>query len=224
MPLVRYELRSELRLANPQLYRTARKDDSEAVLEGVAMAALVGIVRQLGDLAEYVFFFSVCLSLTYTHISYTFSQCWRRSSSDRSLSLRSISQQTSDGFCIPNPLLWIQWMLEAFGEEEEFYRVCCNACQEWSGLMVVCLLVSQHHGWCTFISHLEKKHAGIWWIGVGLQICSWDFQWFTWWSDVDYGVLPWVESKSVETRNRSSERGEIFAIRSYSLPAHLLTR
>jgi hypothetical protein len=74
MPLVRYELRSELRLANPQLYRTARKDDSEAVLEGVAMAALVGIVRQLGDLAEYVFF-SVCLSLTYTHISYTFSQC-----------------------------------------------------------------------------------------------------------------------------------------------------
>jgi hypothetical protein len=75
MPLVRYELRSELRLANPQLYRTARKDDSEAVLEGVAMAALVGIVRQLGDLAEYVFFLSVCLSLTYTHISYTFSQC-----------------------------------------------------------------------------------------------------------------------------------------------------
>jgi hypothetical protein len=75
MPLVRYELRSELRLANPQLYRTARKDDSEAVLEGVAMAALVGIVRQLGDLAEYVFFFSVRLSLTYTHISYTFSQC-----------------------------------------------------------------------------------------------------------------------------------------------------
>ncbi|KAH9534470.1 hypothetical protein CY35_17G007400 [Sphagnum magellanicum] len=53
MPLVRYELRSELRLANPQLYRTARKDDSEAVLEGVAMAALVGIVRQLGDLAEF---------------------------------------------------------------------------------------------------------------------------------------------------------------------------
>jgi hypothetical protein len=90
MPLVRYELRSELRLANPQLYRTARKDDSEAVLEGVAMAALVGIVRQLGDLAEYVFFFSVCLSLTYTHISYTFSQCWRRSSSDRSLSLGSV--------------------------------------------------------------------------------------------------------------------------------------
>jgi hypothetical protein len=89
MPLVRYELRSELMLANPQLYRTARKDDSEAVLEGVAMAALVGIVRQLGDLAEYVFFFSVCLSLTYTHISYTFSQCWRRSSRDQSLSLRS---------------------------------------------------------------------------------------------------------------------------------------
>jgi hypothetical protein len=60
-------------LANPQLYRTARKDDSEAVLEGVAMAALVGIVRQLGDLAEYVFFFSVCLSLKHTHLLHIFS-------------------------------------------------------------------------------------------------------------------------------------------------------
>lgn len=52
MPLVRYEIRNEHSLANPQLYRTAAKDDPEGLLEGVAMAGLVGIVRQLGDLAE----------------------------------------------------------------------------------------------------------------------------------------------------------------------------
>lgn len=55
MPLVRYEVRCEHSLANPELYRTAGRDDSEGLLEGVAMAGLVGIVRQLGDMAEYVF-------------------------------------------------------------------------------------------------------------------------------------------------------------------------
>jgi len=53
MPLVRYEVRCEYSLANPELYRSAAPDDPEALLEGVAMAGLVGIVRQLGDLAEY---------------------------------------------------------------------------------------------------------------------------------------------------------------------------
>jgi hypothetical protein len=53
MPLVRYEVRCEYSLANPELYRSAARDDPEALLEGVAMAGLVGIVRQLGDLAEY---------------------------------------------------------------------------------------------------------------------------------------------------------------------------
>lgn len=52
MPLVRYEVRCEHRLANPELYRSAAHDDPESLLEGVAMAGLVGIVRQLGDLAE----------------------------------------------------------------------------------------------------------------------------------------------------------------------------
>ena len=52
MPLVRYEIRNEYSLANPDLYRAAAKDDPEGLLEGVAMAGLVGIVRQLGDLAE----------------------------------------------------------------------------------------------------------------------------------------------------------------------------
>ena len=54
MPLVRYEVRCEHKLANPELYRTVHRDDSEGLLEGVAMAGFVGIVRQLGDLAEYV--------------------------------------------------------------------------------------------------------------------------------------------------------------------------
>jgi hypothetical protein len=83
MPLVRYELRNELGLANPQLYRTAGKDDSQALLAGVAMAGLVGIIRQLGDLAEYVvhyslehfnFFcprFPVCHLLSYVVVSLT---------------------------------------------------------------------------------------------------------------------------------------------------------
>jgi hypothetical protein len=66
MPLIRYELRCEHGLANPELYRApaaaaagpAASDDdhsssSKALLEGVAVAGLVGIVRQLGDLAEY---------------------------------------------------------------------------------------------------------------------------------------------------------------------------
>ena len=52
MPLVRYEVRCEHSLANPELYRSAGRDDPESLLEGVAMAGLVGIVRQLGDLAE----------------------------------------------------------------------------------------------------------------------------------------------------------------------------
>eukprot|EP00252_Welwitschia_mirabilis_P019264 TRINITY_DN440_c0_g2_i1.p1 TRINITY_DN440_c0_g2~~TRINITY_DN440_c0_g2_i1.p1 ORF type:complete len:1374 (+),score=304.54 TRINITY_DN440_c0_g2_i1:454-4575(+) len=53
MPLVRYEIRNEYSLANPELYRSANKDDPQALLEGVSMAGLVGIVRQLGDLAEF---------------------------------------------------------------------------------------------------------------------------------------------------------------------------
>jgi hypothetical protein len=40
-------------LANPELYRATEQDDSEGLLEGVAMAGLVGLVRQLGDLAEF---------------------------------------------------------------------------------------------------------------------------------------------------------------------------
>jgi len=52
MPLTRYQVRSEFSLADPELYRAADRDDPEALLEGVAMAGLVGVLRQLGDLAE----------------------------------------------------------------------------------------------------------------------------------------------------------------------------
>ncbi|RWW21484.1 hypothetical protein BHE74_00003036 [Ensete ventricosum] len=54
MPTVRYQIRNEYGLADPELHRAADKDDPEAILEGVAMAGLVGVLRQLGDLAEYV--------------------------------------------------------------------------------------------------------------------------------------------------------------------------
>ncbi|GLJ11807.1 hypothetical protein SUGI_0177540 [Cryptomeria japonica] len=53
MPLVRYEIRNEYSLAKPELYRSAGKDESDVLLEGVAMAGLVGILRQLGDLAQF---------------------------------------------------------------------------------------------------------------------------------------------------------------------------
>ncbi|XP_078436147.1 SCAR homolog 2 [Wolffia australiana] len=53
MPIVRYQIRNEYGLADPGLYGAADKGDPEALLEGVAMAGLVGILRQLGDLAEF---------------------------------------------------------------------------------------------------------------------------------------------------------------------------
>ncbi|XP_057458236.1 protein SCAR2-like isoform X2 [Lotus japonicus] len=53
MPLSKYLIRNEYGLADPELYRAADKDDPEALLEGVAMAGLVGLLRQLGDLAEF---------------------------------------------------------------------------------------------------------------------------------------------------------------------------
>ncbi|KAJ6299796.1 hypothetical protein OIU76_020728 [Salix suchowensis] len=56
MPLTRYQIRNEYSLADPELYKAADKDDPEALLEGVAMAGLVGVLRQLGDLAESVSF------------------------------------------------------------------------------------------------------------------------------------------------------------------------
>nr|XP_043635685.1 protein SCAR2-like [Erigeron canadensis] len=53
MPFSRYQIRNEFSLADPELYKSADKDDPEALLEAVAMAGLVGVLRQLGDLAEF---------------------------------------------------------------------------------------------------------------------------------------------------------------------------
>ncbi|KAK6943217.1 hypothetical protein RJ641_028594 [Dillenia turbinata] len=53
MPLTRYQIKNEYGLADPELYRAADRDDPEALLEGVAMAGLIGVLRQLGDLAEF---------------------------------------------------------------------------------------------------------------------------------------------------------------------------
>ncbi|KAI3514868.1 hypothetical protein L1887_13615 [Cichorium endivia] len=53
MPVSRYQIRNVYSLADPELYKAADRDDPEALLEGVAMAGLVGVLRQLGDLAEF---------------------------------------------------------------------------------------------------------------------------------------------------------------------------
>ncbi|WOL12412.1 SCAR-like protein 2 isoform X1 [Canna indica] len=54
MPLVRLELRNEYRLGDPRLYEgPLKKDDSKAALDSVAVAGLVGLLRQLGDLTEF---------------------------------------------------------------------------------------------------------------------------------------------------------------------------
>lgn len=53
MPLVRVEVRNEYGLGMPELYTGVDKEDPKAVLDGVAVAGLVGLLRQLGDLAEF---------------------------------------------------------------------------------------------------------------------------------------------------------------------------
>ncbi|KAI4356096.1 hypothetical protein L6164_000142 [Bauhinia variegata] len=53
MPISRCQIRNEYRLADPELYRASDKDDPEALLEGIDMAGLVGVLRQLGDVAEF---------------------------------------------------------------------------------------------------------------------------------------------------------------------------
>ncbi|KAK9153019.1 hypothetical protein Sjap_000499 [Stephania japonica] len=52
MPLARFEVRNEYGLGAAELFSGAKKYDSKDVLEGVAVAGMVGVLRQLGDLAE----------------------------------------------------------------------------------------------------------------------------------------------------------------------------
>ncbi|XP_072996293.1 uncharacterized protein [Typha latifolia] len=53
MPMIRYKIKNEYELGKPELSEAGDQDDPEAILEGVAMAGLVGLLRQLGDLAEF---------------------------------------------------------------------------------------------------------------------------------------------------------------------------
>ncbi|XP_073150142.1 protein SCAR3 isoform X2 [Henckelia pumila] len=53
MPLVRFEVRSEYALGSPELYRQVNKEDPKEILDGIAVSGLVGVLRQLGDLAEF---------------------------------------------------------------------------------------------------------------------------------------------------------------------------
>ncbi|KAL5065728.1 hypothetical protein RYX36_027465 [Vicia faba] len=55
MPLVRLQVRNEFGLGGggAELYRDANRDDPKVVLDGVVVAGLVGILRQLGDLADF---------------------------------------------------------------------------------------------------------------------------------------------------------------------------
>ncbi|XP_022866322.1 protein SCAR3-like isoform X4 [Olea europaea var. sylvestris] len=53
MPLVRVEVRNEYGLGALDMHENANNEDPKAVLDGVAVAGLVGILRQLGDLAEF---------------------------------------------------------------------------------------------------------------------------------------------------------------------------
>ncbi|CAM0872783.1 unnamed protein product [Alopecurus aequalis] len=53
MPLSRHTVANEYSLGGHELYWRADQRDPEAVLDGVAMAGLVGVLRQLGDLAEF---------------------------------------------------------------------------------------------------------------------------------------------------------------------------
>ncbi|KAJ4912610.1 Scar-like domain-containing protein WAVE 5 [Raphanus sativus] len=55
MPLVRFEIRNELSLGGPELNRSpaVEYEEPKAILGAVEVAGLVGILRQLGDLAEF---------------------------------------------------------------------------------------------------------------------------------------------------------------------------
>ncbi|PIA34059.1 hypothetical protein AQUCO_03900157v1 [Aquilegia coerulea] len=53
MPLVRFEIRNEYGLGATELFKEVNIEEPKAVLDGVVVAGLVGILRQLGDLAEF---------------------------------------------------------------------------------------------------------------------------------------------------------------------------
>lgn len=62
MPLVRFTVKNEYGLGVEELYKDGvQSEDPKLVLDGVAVAGLVGVLRQLGDLAQYDLFLSLSL-------------------------------------------------------------------------------------------------------------------------------------------------------------------
>ncbi|KAL1555993.1 phosphoenolpyruvate carboxylase [Salvia divinorum] len=53
MPLARVEVRNEYGLGTPEMYIEANNDEPKEILQGVAVAGLIGLLRQLGDLADF---------------------------------------------------------------------------------------------------------------------------------------------------------------------------
>ncbi|KAE9614547.1 hypothetical protein Lal_00012144 [Lupinus albus] len=53
MPISRYHIQNEFTLSDPELYRIPEYDVPESLLQGVSIAALVGFLRQLGDLSQF---------------------------------------------------------------------------------------------------------------------------------------------------------------------------
>ncbi|XP_010509791.1 PREDICTED: protein SCAR1-like [Camelina sativa] len=53
MPLVRLQVRNVHGFGQPELHRTVDLEDPKAILDGVSVSGLVGILRQLGDLTEF---------------------------------------------------------------------------------------------------------------------------------------------------------------------------
>uniref|UniRef100_A0A1J3JFX4 Protein SCAR n=1 Tax=Noccaea caerulescens TaxID=107243 RepID=A0A1J3JFX4_NOCCA len=53
MPLVRLEVRNVYGLEKTELHSNVEREDTKAILDGVAVSGLVGILRQLGDLTEF---------------------------------------------------------------------------------------------------------------------------------------------------------------------------
>ncbi|KAJ0240096.1 Protein SCAR1 [Hirschfeldia incana] len=53
MPLVRVEVSNVYGLGKTELHRDVDREDPKAILDGVAVSGLVGILRQLGDLTEF---------------------------------------------------------------------------------------------------------------------------------------------------------------------------
>ncbi|KAG7573559.1 hypothetical protein ISN44_As09g018360 [Arabidopsis suecica] len=53
MPLVRLQVRNVYGLGQPELHTKVDREDPKAILDGVAVSGLIGILRQLGDLTEF---------------------------------------------------------------------------------------------------------------------------------------------------------------------------